>query len=88
MVGHGEVEAERSQDGGDQPLGLAQRQAERRPQRQAMVTAGHSEHWRVLTPSAACGTAARGVESFVAGSPFVRGMGRGRATGSQRPVSA
>ena len=34
VVGHGEVEPEQPQDGGDQPLGLAQRQAEHRAQGQ------------------------------------------------------
>jgi hypothetical protein len=34
MVGHGEVEAEQGDDGGDEAFGLAQRQAEHRPQRQ------------------------------------------------------
>ena len=34
MVRHGELEAEQLEDGADQPLGLAQRQAEHRPQRQ------------------------------------------------------
>jgi hypothetical protein len=34
MVGDGEVEAEQAEDEADQPLGLAQGQAEHRPQRQ------------------------------------------------------
>ncbi|CAA9223036.1 MAG: hypothetical protein AVDCRST_MAG04-716, partial [uncultured Acetobacteraceae bacterium] len=34
MVGHGEIEAEQLEDGADQAFGLAQRQAEHRPQRQ------------------------------------------------------
>ena len=35
MVGHGEIEAEQPQDGADQPLALAQRQAEHGTERQS-----------------------------------------------------
>jgi hypothetical protein len=34
MVGHGEVETEQVEDGGDQPFGLAQGQAEHGAERQ------------------------------------------------------